>query len=85
MVCVLVKGQGSDVCLLIAIRDGAKVISHYSLVIHDTIVLGHHVCVDDGSQLVTDDHALESDHFGVDIDIFPHVQGLLHAVEIDYL
>ena len=51
MFCVLVKGQGGDLCLLIAIRDGAKVISHYSLVIHDTIVLGHHACVDNGSQL----------------------------------
>ena len=38
-----------------AIRYDAKVISYYSLVIHDTVVLGHHVCVDDGSQLVTHD------------------------------
>ena len=85
MIRVLVKGQGGFVCLLIAIRDGAKVISHYSLVIHDTVVLVHHVCVYDGSQLVTHDHGLESDHLGVGIDIFPCMQGFLHAVEIDYL
>ena len=69
----------------VSIRDGAKVISHYSLVIQDTIVLGHHACVDDGGQLVAHDHGLESDHFGVGVDIFPCVQSFLHAVEIDYL
>ena len=85
MVHVLVKGSGGDGYLLIAIRNGAKVISHYLLVIHNTVVLGHHACVDDGGQLIVHNHGLESDHFGVDIDIFSHMQGFLHAVEIDYL
>ena len=70
---------------LIAIKDGTKVISHYSLVIHNTVMLGHHACVDNGSQLFMHDHGLEGGHFGVGIDIFPHVQGFLHAIEIDYL
>ena len=52
------EGLGWDECLLIAKRDGAKVIIDYALVVHNTIVLRHHVHVDDGGQLVTHDHGL---------------------------
>ena len=49
---------GGNECLLIAKRDSAKVVVDYMLVVHDTVVLGHHVCVDDGGQLVAHDHGL---------------------------
>ena len=49
------------------------VTDHYSLVVHDAIVLGHHGCVDDGSQLVAHDHGLEGDHFRVGVNISPCV------------
>ena len=52
------EGLGGNECLLIAKRDGAKVIIDYALVVHDTVVLGHHVCVDNGGQQVMHDNGL---------------------------